>query len=337
MNPEIANQLKPNIPKLEDLKWADVFKNISILSDDDIPLNKRGSGVKRLVLLNFFRAEADRRKYERNVANVIYAIEEPETSQHPDHQKLLINAFIELSQTNNTQIILTTHSPAIAQLLPTDTLKLIKKDSKGLGIYSDANILSEIVQTLGVLPTLSKVVICVEGENDRNFLMNINQNIPELKQIIDFQNIQISIIPMLGSNLKNWVERDYLKNSNVIEFHLYDKDKDFKYQGEIDAINNRQDKSCGKLTNKREFENYIHKSLIESCQEFGEVSCSSISDWDNEDIPIFILKKCQKNESVIKQILNDKLSRSMTKKLFEDLTAWDEVKGWFENIKELNK
>lgn len=126
MNPEIANSLNPVIPSAETLKWADVFKNVSISGDEDIPINKRGSGVKRLVLLNFFRAEAERRKSEKNVPDIIYAIEEPETSQHPDHQKKLIDAFIELSKGQHTQIILTTHSPAIVKMLDFEHLKLIK-------------------------------------------------------------------------------------------------------------------------------------------------------------------------------------------------------------------
>ena len=126
MNPEVANSLNPVIPSAESLKWSDVFKNVSISGDDDIPINKRGSGVKRLVLLNFFRAEAERRKMEKNVPDIIYAIEEPETSQHPDHQKKLIDAFIELSKSQHTQILLTTHSPAIVKMLDFEHLKLIK-------------------------------------------------------------------------------------------------------------------------------------------------------------------------------------------------------------------
>jgi hypothetical protein len=132
MNPEIAETLNPVIPPSENLKWLDVFKNVSISGDDDIPLNKRGSGVKRLVLLNFFRAEAERRKNDRNVSDVIYAIEEPETSQHPDHQKKLIDALIELSKANYTQIVLTTHSPSLVKMLDFEHLRLVQnnQDSK---------------------------------------------------------------------------------------------------------------------------------------------------------------------------------------------------------------
>ncbi|NQY30661.1 MAG: ATP-binding protein [Flavobacteriaceae bacterium] len=125
MNPEIADSLNPVIPPSDSLKWSDVFKKVSIAGDEDIPINKRGSGVKRLILLSFFRAEAERRRRDRNVPSVIYAIEEPETSQHTAHQKMLIRALLELSESDNTQIILTTHSPVIIKELAFNHLRLI--------------------------------------------------------------------------------------------------------------------------------------------------------------------------------------------------------------------
>jgi predicted ATP-dependent endonuclease of OLD family len=136
MNPEIAQSLNPVIPTSESLKWIDVFKNVSITGDEDIPINKRGSGVKRLVLLNFFRAEAERRKEENDIPSIIYATEEPETSQHPKHQRKLIEAFIKLSNTNNTQIIMTTHSPSIVKLLQFKHIKLIKEENGNKNIKS---------------------------------------------------------------------------------------------------------------------------------------------------------------------------------------------------------
>jgi predicted ATP-dependent endonuclease of OLD family len=125
MNPEIANSLNPVIPETESLKWADVFKTVSIAGDENIPINKRGSGVKRLILLNFFRAEAERRKTEQNIPSIIYAIEEPETSQHTEHQKKLISAFLSLAETENTQVIITTHSAALVKELKFEHIRLI--------------------------------------------------------------------------------------------------------------------------------------------------------------------------------------------------------------------
>ncbi|MCH7408145.1 ATP-binding protein [Belliella sp. DSM 111904] len=129
MNPEIASSLNPVIPSNDSLKWTDVFKNVSIAGDENIPINKRGSGVKRLILLNFFRAEAERRKLSENIPSIVYAIEEPETSQHTDHQKKLIKAFLDLSNSPNTQVIITTHSATLVKELEFQHLRLVKSDS----------------------------------------------------------------------------------------------------------------------------------------------------------------------------------------------------------------
>lgn len=104
MDPNIANSLNPVIPSTENLKWSDVFKGVSISGDDNIPINKRGSGVKRLVLLNFFRAEAERRTQSEGETGVIYAIEEPETSQHSDNQCMLIEAFKTLASNKKRRL-----------------------------------------------------------------------------------------------------------------------------------------------------------------------------------------------------------------------------------------
>lgn len=128
MNPEVADSLNPVIPSSDSLKWNDVFKKVTISGDENIPINKRGSGVKRLILLNFFRAEADRRRVENDVSSIIYAIEEPETAQHTEHQKMLIRALLDLSANENTQVLITTHSPVIVKELDFDKLRLIRTE-----------------------------------------------------------------------------------------------------------------------------------------------------------------------------------------------------------------
>lgn len=129
MSPDIASTLNPVIPTASSLKWADVFKNVSITSDENIPINKRGSGSKRLILLNFFRAEVERRQGEANAASVIYAIEEPETSQHTENQQKLIHALLGLAQTPNTQVIITTHSAPIVRALNLYNIRLVRNEN----------------------------------------------------------------------------------------------------------------------------------------------------------------------------------------------------------------
>ena len=162
MNPEAAHSLNPVIPTAENLKWIDVFKNVSISGDEDIPINKRGSGIRRLVLLNFFRAEAERRKEERNVPDIIYGIEEPETSQHPQHQRVLIESFKNLAQNDTTQIILTTHSPAIVKLLEFEQLRLLKKED------GEVNVVAVEKSDLPY-PSLNEINFLAFGESNEEY------------------------------------------------------------------------------------------------------------------------------------------------------------------------
>ena len=129
LNSSLASTLLPKIPETGELKWSDVFKKVSISSNDDIPINKRGSGVKRLILLSFFQAEADKRKVENNNRGIIYAIEEPETSQHFEHQRKLIDALKKMSEQDNTQVLLTTHSSLIVKNLDFHNIRLIQDNS----------------------------------------------------------------------------------------------------------------------------------------------------------------------------------------------------------------
>ena len=55
MSAELANQLHPTV---KNKNWVSLF-TVTLTGDEDIPINKRGSGTRRLVLLNFFRAKAE--------------------------------------------------------------------------------------------------------------------------------------------------------------------------------------------------------------------------------------------------------------------------------------
>ena len=130
IDPAIAKILKPEIPETTELKWPDVFKNVSI-TGDEIPINKRGSGVRRLILLSFFMAEADRKSSDKDDNNdIIYGFEEPETTQHSDNQRMLISAFKKISEDENKQVILTTHSGDILMQLDFKNIIMLSGEKK---------------------------------------------------------------------------------------------------------------------------------------------------------------------------------------------------------------
>lgn len=60
--------------------------------------------------------------------SVIYAIEEPETSQHSENQKKLIRALSALAETVGTQVIITTHSATIVKELGFNNIRIVRMD-----------------------------------------------------------------------------------------------------------------------------------------------------------------------------------------------------------------
>lgn len=358
MNPEIAKELTPEFSRPS---WEKAFQ-FTLKSDDQIPLDKRGSGVRRLILLNFFRAEAERKVNERKTPNVIYALEEPETSLHPDYQKKLVAALTQLAKTKSDQIILTTHSPEIAKLFPPDSLVLLKKENEQVTFNRGTdNILREIAQALSVLPNLQlenisnvKLALCVEGKNDIYFLENICDSIPDLKALVDLRNDpRIIKLPMGGSSLQYWINNDYLGKLKLKQVHIYDSDvgsnSEHKYKKYVDTINTNGNGSIAFETKKRALENYFHPNLIKT--KYGyEITNEN---WDTSDIPEEIAKQNllasgsstnwinldedNKNERKrkIKNQLNENHSKDISKDMLLKLSAYEEVKEWFQKMAEL--
>jgi putative ATP-dependent endonuclease of the OLD family len=289
MSPTLANQLTPNFKA--DPKWSGLF-GLTLASDRNIPINKRGSGVRRLIVLNFFRAEAERRRTESNSQAIIYAFEEPESSQHPNHQIMLINAFKELAETDNTQVLITTHNPALAGLINEEDLRLVSVESNNnvLVIDNQHNIMRTIADTLGMLPEPLKprILICVEGPNDVSFFKSISSTIHAIRtDLPDFSSdTRISIFPLGGGTLKDWVTHDYLNGLGIPQFHIYDLDNPTNppYQSSRDAVRARGGNNWAELTSKREIENYLHPDAIQSVFGFP------VTFSDMDDVPELVAR-----------------------------------------------
>lgn len=196
MDENLAKTLNPTLPEHSKLKWEDTFKNVSITGDDNIPINKRGSGVRRLILLNFFRADAERRIRESSGANVIYAIEEPETSLQNDFQIQLIQAFKRLSEANKTQVILTTHSPTIVKQLDFEDIKLITIDNKK---KKSMQVSEDVVP----YPSINEVNYLAFDEISEEYHNELYGIIDELDRMKEFKDGKPQI-PYLRGEKKEW-------------------------------------------------------------------------------------------------------------------------------------
>lgn len=337
LNAEIAEDIRPVVT----VKPLDSAFNFELQSDNGIPLNKRGSGVRRLILLSYFRAEAENSIATHPDTRLIYAIEEPETGQHPDFQRMIFDTLNNISQMHTHQVIVTSHTPEIAKLVTPEQLILLRKEKNHqvISVTDVQDKIHGIAKELGILPYAStKTVIFVEGPNDVNFLMNINQNIPELKAIIDLKEDEIPVIPLHGGSLVEWINRDYFKETNLRQIYISDSDVP-QYKELIDEINCSNDGiRYGWVTRRREMENYIPLEKIET--EFQISLDEHADEWYGKDVPKLLTGLCMQEiqnsherEKAIKKRLNGGITKKLCKEDLERIEAWEEVETWFRKIR----
>lgn len=271
MAPELANELTPRFK--EKPKWSFSF---TLEGENGIPINKRGSGVRRLILLNFFRAEAEKNAVAGSPRNVIYAIEEPETSQHPNYQMMLMKALLELSNQTNRQIIVTTHVPALAGLMPIDGIRYVTKDEQGVPIVKmpTKEVLTEAAESLGVLPETgmerAKGVVLVEGKSDVTFLRHTSNTLKaggHLPSSLEDAGIVPILIGGCGS-VKHWVTLNLADDLGLPWCVFLDSDVGGSPE-QVAAILKRKQEVEGQgrafySTRKREIENYLCPAMIDA-------------------------------------------------------------------------
>jgi len=325
-----------------------------LTDDDEIPINKRGSGVRRLILLNFFRAKAEQAAIEKKAPGVIYAVEEPETSQHPHNQKMLMRAFCELSEYPNCQVMLSTHTPVLARLVPAECLHYVDVEESGSrSIYQgDEETYRLVAESLGVLPDHDvKVFIGVEGNNDINFLMAMakmlidnGEDIPNLCELEE--EGKIIFFPLGGSNLALWTSR--LAGLNRPELYVFDRDTEppakSKYHKSVEEISARPECTVFE-TSKNEMENYLHPDAIKAV-----VSDVDILFNDFDDVPLLVAQavhEASESEKLWDQVsekkrgekmrkakawLNTKVVEAMTPAMLDERDPDGDVREWFAEI-----
>lgn len=340
MDKDIAQDLTPTVT----MKPPESLFSFELKSDNGIPLNKRGSGVRRLILLSYFRAEAEKSVTDDSDVQLIYAIEEPETGQHPNFQQMIFESLNTLSQKPTHQLIVTSHTPEIAKFVTPEQLILLRRNEENqvVAISDTSEKIKGVVEELGILPYAApKTVIFVEGENDLNFLMNLNQGIPELKSIVDLKAEDIPIIPLHGGNLTTWFNRDYFRKSSLTQIYITDSDVP-KYVKLIDEVTQVNDgRRFGWYTQRLEMENYIPMDMVESTFKLNLTKYAE--EWyHTQDVPQLLTNLWQggpndpvQKENAAKMILNGSITKKMTKADLERIDAWEEIESWFRKIRSI--
>ena len=355
---KLAERLKASFNK--ECKWGSVF-DIALLNENNIPLNKRGSGIRRLVLLSFFQAQAEAKKDEKGAPAIIYAIEEPETSQHPEHQLEIIHSLVSLAEQQSTQVIFTTHSANLVCEIPIESIRYIDNDPV-LSVKTplsddgkkDEELLSVIIDKMGILPSPTdkvKVLLYVEGNNDVSALKGYSKLLYDGEMIEEdiMSSEKVGIVISGGSSMRYYIDNRYLDGLGKPAVYIYDNDKpEYRtHVADINAEGNPTKKAFN--TSMLEMENFLCKEAIEEAYRDNGLTVS-IPDFDGQaDVPTLVCKANnsdwdtldesvkKKKESKVKRFLNTQAVAKMTIGRLEAKGVKQELKTWFDTMIELAK
>lgn len=307
--PDLAASLRPTDPRPS---WSKAFGGLQFVDENDVPLSKRGSGTRRLVLLSFFRATAekgleakddDAEEYRRGV---ITAVEEPETALHADLQTDIISALQDVGELPHRQVLLTTHSANLIRLVQATSIRYItgeKFNRRCVQVEQDGDatqLLTELNRSLGIFTDHNvRCFILVEGRNDVDGLKKLTGTLAALDNNVSaFAELEldglISFMPIGGGgNASLWASN--LSPFRRDEVHIMDSDRlttEHPLKPEmVDLLRRADGQRHVFVLDRRELENYLtiesivstyaDEAFADKFQELVEAG----GEWNFLDIP----------------------------------------------------
>jgi len=276
---KIFERLQQHTNAIQDLTVKPEFSwdkavSFDILGKDQFgvenSLERRGSGIQRLLMVAFFQYLAERKK--DNGGNFIFAIEEPENCLHPGLQRELASSFRRLAD-EGYQIIITSHSPVFAGESAIEDLLLVFRDAGiAKAIQTPKLDLAGVAEQLGVDPsdqiTGYNACIFVEGPSDIEFWTTIAQKLKDARRITNnFEDLRIGFVIYGGDTLKHWINLRAMGRLNRNFGAIVDSDRESaKHNIPQKKLDWKQ--KCESeggiffILKKREIENYLHCKAI---------------------------------------------------------------------------
>jgi len=233
-------------------------------------LDRRGSGMRRLLMVAFFQYLAERGRESGD--NFVFAVEEPENCLHPGLQRELVASFRQLAD-EGYQVIVTSHSPVFAGGSPIEDMALVVRTAGVARAIQTPDLdASDVAQQLGVEPadqiTGYNACIFVEGPDDIEFWKTVASKLKEAGHVdADFDDRQIGCVLCGGDNLKHWIDLRAMCRLNRHFGVVVDSDRKSQ-QHNVPGRKLNWKRRCEEqggvffILRKREIENYLHPNAI---------------------------------------------------------------------------
>ncbi|WP_299299034.1 ATP-binding protein [uncultured Brachybacterium sp.] len=306
--PDLADALSPANMKPN---WSKAYSALEFVDDNGIPLSKRGSGTRRLVLFSFFRANAEDSQFSENNGyhrGIITAVEEPETALHADLQLETLGALTELASHEHRQVLITTHSPNLVKDVPFQSIRYIRRNASSREVIDartdedGARLIRELNYSLGILSDHNvRCFLLIEGIRDIESFTAFSDEVALQLDDPTYSFSQMkrdgkaSLISLGGgASATLWDEMLGALNRKIV--YVVDSDRERSSAGlkkEVLAlIRGSNEHSVVHVLDKRELENYIPRdevicaySDIANFEREFLARLDSALEWDYIDLP----------------------------------------------------
>lgn len=186
--------------------FVDNLNLVSKVKNKNLSISGDGRSNQLFIALWANRNEVSKSK-DNLLEVTFFCIEEPEAHLHP-HQQRKLSKY--LAEVINSQVILTTHSPQIAEEFPPDSIiRLYNKEFKTRAAHEGCNKLIDdsIIKfghRMSIIPAeafFSSVVLLVEGQSEVLFYKALADAIG-----IDLDQLNISILMVDGVGFEHYVD-----------------------------------------------------------------------------------------------------------------------------------
>lgn len=282
---EVSDELELLAPTLKtsfsphniDAKWESAYKSVAFHDENNVPLATRGSGMRRLALLSFFRVSAREDSKDRPV---IFAVEEPEVFLHPDLQREVWDALTDLALQSDSQVLITSHSSnLIARTEVTQVRYLSEGSVDQVASLEDSTRVNEFVakieQSLGKFrDSAVELFLLVEGKNDITAIENLVKNSSNSELDAFGRHIRagrVLLLPIGGTGSAALWGTGRLKGFSKPVVFLRDRDdKQSPNVSQADMVEKLKGQGYSQLLHsRREMENFLSIDLIESTLSSG--------------------------------------------------------------------
>jgi len=187
--------------EISDLTFSDVNQGVQMFihtadSDQGFPLTRQGNGTQNALTLALLIHLSELQ------GNTIVAIDEPELSLHPHAQRYLMRKL----KNAGFQLILSTHSPAIAGTFGLADIRLLQRREGELRSYpvdtkaldsGPANAFAILKRKL-VEAYFSRAILLVEGDTEEGAFLAFNASLGETGRGLDLDRQELTLFNVEG-------------------------------------------------------------------------------------------------------------------------------------------